>query len=313
MTSSTQPCSTLSQNTPHDTAELNGTNLTTPSTLDQARAADQVDVRATEIDLIWATIRQEAQLEQQKGSCLSHFLDQVVFAPVRLEQALAGILSDKLATESLSKDRLQILIVQAFSQNPAVQQAIRRDLQAVVDRDPVAGGFLTPFLFFKGFQALQAYRVAHWHWQHGDRLLAVFLQNRISEVFGVDIHPAARIGAAILMDHATGIVVGETSVIEDNVSILHEVTLGGTGKQSGDRHPKVRQGVLIGAGAKILGNVEIGEGSKVGAGSVVLDSVPAHCTVAGVPARIVARAETSMPAIDMDQQFPHHFQDGSGI
>ncbi len=141
----------------------------------------------------------------------------------------------------------------------------------------------------------------------------MFLQNRSSEVFGVDIHPAARIGDGILMDHATSIVVGETAVIEDNVSILHEVTLGGTGKESGDRHPKVRQGVLIGAGAKILGNVEIGEGAKIGAGSVVLDSVPAHCTVAGVPARIVASKSTCMPALDMDQKFPHDFIDGSGI
>jgi serine O-acetyltransferase len=168
-------------------------------------------------------------------------------------------------------------------------------------------------IFFKGFQALQVHRVAHWHWNHNGRFLATYLQNRVSEIYGVDIHPAARIGAGILMDHATGIVVGETSVIEDNVSILHEVTLGGTGKQSGDRHPKVRQGVLIGAGAKILGNVEIGEGSKIGAGSVVLDSVPPHCTVAGVPARIVARRTTSIPAMEMDQQFPHHFEDGSGI
>jgi len=306
--SSTQPHSTLSQNTSHHAAEF-GAN-SNPAEPDRGIRTGSI---TSDVDLIWKSIQQEARREQQNGSCLSHFLDQVVFTPVRLEEALAGVLSDKLATERLSKDRLQVLIVHVFSQDAAVQDAIRRDLQAVVDRDPVAGGFLTPFLFFKGFQALQAYRVAHWHWQQGDRLLAVFLQNRISEVFGVDIHPAARIGAAILMDHATSIVIGETSVIEDNVSILHEVTLGGTGKQSGDRHPKVRQGVLIGAGAKILGNVEIGAGSKVGAGSVVLDSVPAHCTVAGVPARIVARSETCVPAIDMDQQFPHHFEDGSGI
>jgi serine O-acetyltransferase len=264
-------------------------------------------------DPIWTAIRREAREEEQRGSCLCLFLNKSVLEPTRLEDSLGGILSAKLATETVSEDRMKALISQAFTASSAIRAAIRSDLQAIVDRDPVAEGYLGPFVFFKGFQALQAYRVAHWYWNHGERFLAVFLQNRISEIYAVDIHPAARIGSGILMDHATGIVVGETSVIEDNVSILHEVTLGGTGKESGDRHPKVRQGVLIGAGSKILGNVEIGEGSKIGAGSVVLDAVPAHCTVAGVPARIVARNSSKNPAMDMDQQFPHHFEDGSGI
>jgi serine O-acetyltransferase len=264
-------------------------------------------------DPIWSMIQREAKEEECRGSCLCLFLNKSVLEPARLEDALSGILSSKLATDCVNRDRVKTLILQVFLECSATQLAIRQDLQAIVERDPVAGGYLRPFVFFKGFQALQAYRVAHWHWNHGSRFLAVFLQNRISEVFGVDIHPAARIGAGILMDHATGIVVGETSVIENNVSILHEVTLGGTGKQSGDRHPKVRQGVLIGAGAKILGNVEIGEGAKIGAGSVVLDPVPAHSTVAGVPARIVARNGAKVPAMEMDQQFPHHFEDGSGI
>ena len=264
-------------------------------------------------DRIWAAILREAKTEEQAGSCLCLFLNHAVLEPTHLEGALAGILSSKLAASTVTEDRMQSLILHVFTGVPSIQLAIRNDLQAIVDRDPVAGGFLRPFVFFKGFQALQAYRVAHWHWNHGSRFLAVFLQNRISEVFAVDIHPAARIGSGILMDHATGIVVGETSVIEDNVSILHEVTLGGTGKQSGDRHPKVRQGVLIGAGSKILGNVEIGAGAKIGAGSVVLDPVPPHCTVAGVPARIVARNSAKNPAMEMDQQFPHHFEDGSGI
>ncbi len=276
----------------------------------QANAPTPIDDAA---DPVWTAIRQEAKAEESQSSCLCLFLNKSVLEPLRLEDALGGILSSKLAMESVGEDRLKSLILQAFAACATMRTAIRRDLQAIVDRDPVAGGYLKPFVFFKGFQALQAYRVAHWHWNHGGRFLAVFLQNRISEVFGVDIHPAARIGSGILMDHATGIVVGETSVIEDNVSILHEVTLGGTGKQSGDRHPKVRQGVLIGAGSKILGNVEIGAGAKIGAGSVVLDSVPPHCTVAGVPARIVARNTTANPALEMDQQFPHHFEDGSGI
>jgi len=266
-----------------------------------------------EDDPIWSAIRAEATAEEQGGSCLHLFLNKTILEMPSLEDALSGMISSKLATDCIGVDRMRSLVLQAFEACPAIRLAIRRDLLAIVDRDPVAGGFLKPFVFFKGFQALQTHRVAHWHWHHQGRLLATYLQNRASEIFSVDVHPAARIGSGILMDHATGIVVGETSVIEDNVSILHEVTLGGTGKQSGDRHPKVREGVLIGAGAKILGNVEIGKGSKIGAGSVVLDSVPPHCTVAGVPARIVARRTTSVPAMEMDQQFPHHFEDGSGI
>ena len=264
-------------------------------------------------DPIWQSIRDEAKSELRRGSGLSLFLTKRIIEPTTLEQALGRILSEKLASEMVGEEQLRSFLTVPILACAAIQMAIRNDLQAIVERDPVASGYLGPFLFFKGFQALQAYRASHWHWNKGDRFLAVFLQNRISEIYAVDIHPAARIGSGILMDHATGIVVGETSVIENNVSILHEVTLGGTGKQSGDRHPKVRQGVLIGAGSKILGNVEIGEGAKIGAGSVVLDAVPPHCTVAGVPARIVARNSPKMPAMEMDQQFPHLFEEGSGI
>ena len=222
-------------------------------------------------------------------------------------------MSSKLATECVNPALLRSLFDQAYASCPSVGEAIRNDLRAIRDRDPASRGFLIPFLFFKGFQALQAYRVAHWLWGNDRQLLATHLQNRTSEVFGVDIHPAAKIGSGLLMDHGTAIVIGETSVIEDDVSILHEVTLGGTGKDVGDRHPKVRRGVLIGAGAKVLGNIEIGEGAKIGAGSVVLDPVPPHCTVAGVPSRIVGRLATKMPALEMDQQFPHRHAEGSGI
>jgi serine O-acetyltransferase len=200
---------------------------------------------------------------------------------------------------------LRALIDQAFDASPAIGQAIRIDLQAVRDRDPASRGMLAPFLYFKGFHALEAYRIANWFWRQERQLLAVHIQSRVSEVFGVDIHPAARIGSGILIDHATGIVIGETAVIEDNVSILHGVTLGGTGKETGDRHPKIRQGVMIGAGAKVLGNLEVGAGAKIAAGSVVLDAVPPHCTVAGIPARVVGRPAVESPAFDMDQQFPH--------
>lgn len=263
-------------------------------------------------DPIWTAIRAEAWAEAEFDSYLRIFLSKTILKNKRLENSLSLILSSKFATDCVNPALLHSRIDAAFATD-SVGKAIRHDLQAIRDRDPASRGYLAPFLFFKGFHVLQAYRVAHWLWNEGQQLFAVHLQNRISELFAVDIHPAAQIGSGILMDHATGIVIGETAVIEDNVSLLHDVTLGGTGKESGDRHPKVRQGVLIGAGAKVLGNVEIGVGAKIGAGSVVLDAVPAHCTVAGVPARIVARGAAAMPALEMDQQFPHHHAEGSGI
>lgn len=264
-------------------------------------------------DPIWLAVRAEAWSEEERDPFLRQFLTSTILKNRKLEDALSQILSCKLANECVNPALLRSLFDQAFASCPTVGQSIRNDLAAIRDRDPASRGFLIPFLFFKGFQALQSYRVAHWLWSHDRQLLAIHMQNRISEVFGVDIHPAAKIGSGVLIDHGTGVVIGETSVIDDDVSILHEVTLGGTGKDTGDRHPKVRRGVLIGAGAKVLGNIEIGEGAKVGAGSVVLDAVPAHCTVAGVPARIVGRLGTKLPALEMDQQFPHRHEDGSGI
>jgi serine O-acetyltransferase len=264
-------------------------------------------------DPIWTAIRAEAWSEEERDPILRKYLRDTILKSRRLEDALSLQLSAKLATESVYPMILQALVDHVYKNCPISAAAIRADLQAVADRDPAARGFLVPFLYFKGFHALQAYRVAHWYWNQGRHLLAIHLQNRISEVYAVDIHPAAKIGSGILIDHGTGIVIGETTVIEDNVSLLHEVTLGGTGKEQGDRHPKVRQGVLIGAGAKVLGNIEIGEGAKIAACSVVLDPVPPHCTVAGIPARIVKRAQSGVPALEMDQQFPHVLTDGSGI
>jgi len=263
-------------------------------------------------DPIWTAIRAEAWSEEERDPILRKFLKETILKSRRLEDALSLQLSSKLATESVYPMILRALIDQSFDSSPAIGQAVRVDLQAIRDRDPASRGFLAPFLYFKGFHALQAYRVANWFWTQQRQLLAVHLQNRISEVFGVDIHPAARIGSEVLVDHATGIVIGESAVIEDNVSMLHGVTLGGTGKETGDRHPKIRQGVLIGAGASILGNLEIGPGAKIAAGSVVLDPVPAHCTVAGIPARIVGRPAVEAPALEMDQQFPHQ-NIGEGI
>lgn len=264
-------------------------------------------------DVIWATIRQEVAREVEREPILAGFLHATILNHARLEDALSFHLAGKLATLSLSAMLIRELIDETFEASPSIVEATRCDLQAIRDRDPASHSYLEPFLYFKGFHALQSYRVAHWLWQQDRRTLAIHLQNRISEVFGVDIHPAARLGTGILIDHGTGVVIGETAVVEDNVSLLHEVTLGGTGKALGDRHPKVRRGVLIGAGAKILGNVEIGEGAKIGAGSVVLDDVPSHRTVAGVPAEIVGTPEVEEPALDMNQQFPHSHSEGSGI
>jgi serine O-acetyltransferase len=265
-------------------------------------------------DSIWRAIREEVAREAEREPMLAGFLHATVLKHTRLEDALSFHLAGKLATPTLSSMLIREVIDEAFSSEPAIREATRTDICAVRERDPAAHNCCyVPLLYFKGFHALQSYRVAHWLWTQQRHSLAMSLQNRISEVFGVDIHPAARLGKGILIDHGTGVVIGETAVVEDNVSMLHEVTLGGTGKQVGDRHPKVRHGVLIGTGAKILGNVEIGAGAKVAAGSVVLDDVPPHCTVAGVPARIVGRPEVAEPALEMDHSLPHVHAEGSGI
>ena len=202
----------------------------------------------------------------------------------------------------VSQVRLREMFDEVHARDPSIGEGARADLQAVRDRDPALETFYPALLFFKGYHALQAYRIANRLWSEGRELAALLVQSRMAQVYGVDIHPAARIGSGIMIDHATGVVVGETAVIEDDVSILHEVTLGGTGKETGDRHPKVRAGVLIGAGAKLLGNVEIGAGAKVGAGSVVLADVPSHRTVVGVPAEVVGTPDSETPALTMDHR-----------
>lgn len=251
---------------------------------------------------IWSSIRETAVQRAASEPMLASFLHATILNHERFEDAVSFHLAGKLASSTLSAMQIREVILEAMTRDPAIAVAVCTDIRAVQDRDPAVKCSLVPLLFLKGLHALIGYRVAHWLWKQGRELLALHFQNRISEVFGVDIHPAARIGQGILMDHATSIVIGETAVIEDDVSLLHEVTLGGTGKASGDRHPKVRRGVLIGAGAKILGNVEIGEGAKVGAGSVVLKNVPPHCTVAGIPAVVVGKPCTSSPALEMDHE-----------
>ncbi|MFZ4396309.1 MAG: serine O-acetyltransferase [Kiritimatiellia bacterium] len=252
-------------------------------------------------DPVWPRLVREANDAAQREPALAGFLETAVSSHCTLEQALGRYLAGKLASPHLTADVVEEIFREALTDSSAIGDAVRQDLCAVPERDPAARTLLTPFLFFKGFQSLQCYRMAHWLWSQGRTTTALFLQSRISEVFAVDIHPAARIGKGILMDHGTGVVIGETAVVGDGVSMLHEVTLGGTGKEAGDRHPKVESNVLIGAGAKILGNIRIGEGSKVAACSVVLSSVPPFSTVAGIPARIVGRPKVSDPARVMDQ------------
>jgi serine O-acetyltransferase len=253
-------------------------------------------------DPIWKTIRQEAEEDARCEPMLASFLYSVVLNHKRLEDALSFILASKLGSSTLTAVTLRDLIDEAFTNDPEIGVAVRADIEAVVTRDPACRGYSVPLLYFKGFHSLQAHRVAHFYWTRDRKPLALYLQSRISEVFAVDIHPGARLGKGMFFDHATSIVIGETAVVDDDFSMLHEVTLGGTGKAGGDRHPKIRKGVMIGAGAKILGNVVIGEGAKIGAGSVVLEDVPAHCTVVGVPAEPVGYPAHALPALEMDQR-----------
>ncbi len=252
---------------------------------------------------LWKAIRHEVQLRADFEPIMSTFFHATVLNHDTFEGALSFLLAGKLDSPVVSSMAIREIIEEAYVQEPAIIRAAEIDIKAIRDRDPACNSYSTPLLFYKGFHALQSYRVAHWLWGQERHSLAFFFQNQVSAMFGVDIHPAARIGCGIMFDHATGLVVGETAVIEDDVSMLHGVTLGGTGKDQGDRHPKVRRGVLIGAAASIIGNIEIGEGAKVGAGSVVMKNVPPHVTVAGVPAEVIGKPKGKNPAEDVDQSF----------
>jgi serine O-acetyltransferase len=218
-----------------------------------------------------------------------------------LERALAYRMSLKLASPEMSEQILREIADEAYDDDPSLIEAARADLVAVNERDPACNRYIQPILYFKGFQAMQAYRIGHWLWKQERHDMAFFFQMRISEAFGIDIHPAARVGQGIMMDHAHSIVIGGTAVVGDNVSILQSVTLGGTGKEDGDRHPKIGDGVLIGAGAKVLGNIKVGHCSRIAAGSVVLQEVPPCTTVAGVPAKVVGEAGCAQPSVSMNQ------------
>ncbi len=251
---------------------------------------------------LWQKARAEAELKVSEEPILGSYFHATILNHASFGAALSFRLASKLDNPMLPTMLIRQVIEEAISDDPTILEAAETDVLASFARDPACDDLTTPFLFHKGFHALQAHRIAHWLWLHDRRTLAQFFQSQISVGLGVDIHPAARIGRGLMLDHATGIVVGETAVIDDDVSVLHSVTLGGTGKETGDRHPKIRRGVLLAAGCKIIGNIEVGEGAKVGAGSVVLHDVPAHVTVAGVPAVIVGKSREESPALDMDQR-----------
>ncbi|HEX6865650.1 MAG TPA: serine O-acetyltransferase [Caulobacteraceae bacterium] len=249
---------------------------------------------------VWASLRNEAERAAREEPALASLLNTVILSHDHLADALSFQLARKLGDQELSAMSAREIADEAFAADHSLVAAAEADLRAVYERDPASKGYVQPFLFFKGFLALQTHRVAHWLWEHSRTTLALHLQSQASQVFGVDIHPAARVGRGIFVDHGTGIVIGETAVVGDDVSMLHGVTLGGTGAERGDRHPKIGRGVLLGAGAKVLGNIEIGEYAKIASGSVVLKPVPAHCTAAGVPARLINCPSCNEPARAMD-------------
>ncbi|KAF5474966.1 hypothetical protein F2P56_006818 [Juglans regia] len=256
-----------------------------------------------EQDVLWLKIREEALHDIEQEHVLHEYYYSSILSHVSLESALADHLGMKLGNAHIASDTLKGILLSVFAEDQEIRRAIRDDLRAVRERDPACLGYAHCLLNFKGFLACQVHRAAHKLWSKGRKAMAVLLQSRTSEVFTVDIHPGARIGGGVLLDHATGIVIGETAIIGDNVTILHNVTLGGTGKLSGDRHPKIGDGVFIGAGAKVLGNIVIGEGAKIGAGAVVLKDVPPKATSVGNPARLIGGKQKPIKL--------HHFLEDS--
>ncbi len=253
------------------------------------------------LDPVWDRIRSDAKASISAEPLIGGMVHATILHHDTLESALAYRFAMKLASGEMSEQLLREIADEAYANDPSLGEAARADLTAVYERDPACHSVLQPLLFFKGFQAVQAYRIGHWLWAAKRRDLAYFIQARVSEIFGIDIHPNARIGKGLMIDHAHSIVIGETATVGDNVSMLHSVTLGGTGKEDDDRHPKIGDGVLIGAGAKVLGNIRVGNCSRIAAGSVVLREVPPCTTVAGVPAKIVGEAGCDQPALTMDQ------------
>lgn len=257
--------------------------------------------KITALDPVWVHVREEAEAVAASEPALAGLIFGNILNHESLESAVAHRISDRLDHDAVDGDLIRHAFGEMYADQPAMSEALRADLVAVYDRDPACDRFIEPVLYFKGFHAIQTQRLSHWLFKRNRADFAFYLQSRASEVFQVDVHPAVPLGKGLFIDHATGVVIGGTAVIEDDVSILQNVTLGGTGKESGDRHPKIRHGVLIGAGAKILGNIEVGHCSRVASGSVVLSAVPANSTVAGVPARVVGQAGCAEPSRTMDQ------------
>lgn len=255
------------------------------------------------MDKLWPMIVREARDRAQRETRIAPFLRQAIFSFASWRDAYREWLANRLEGPGYPRPILREVVAEPIELDPVIGQAAAADLRAVRERDPACTALYVPFLFYKGYHALQLHRIAHWHWWHHHQATAYMLQHRCAEVLSVDIHPAARIGSGILLDHATGFVAGETAVIEDGVSLLHGITLGGRGQEGGDRHPKVRRGASIGAGAMILGNVEVGPEAKIGAGSIVLKSVPSCATAVGVSARVTSSSRTahSGPVLCMPQ------------
>ena len=267
------------------------------------------DCLAGKVDPVWDRLRAEAEAIVQAEPAIAGFILSAILHQPSLEAAIIHRVASRLGHAAVPADIIEQIFLEAVEDDRTIGAAMRADISAVMDRDPVVTRAIEPVLYFKGFHAIQTHRLAHWLWKRGRQDFALYLQSRSSDTFQTDIHPAARIGRGIFLDHATGLVVGATAVIEDNVSMLQDVTLGGTGKERGDRHPKIRHGVLIGAGAKILGNIEVGHCARIAAGSVVLKPVPHNATVAGVPAKVIGTAGCEEPARAMD----HRFAEADGI
>jgi serine O-acetyltransferase len=263
----------------------------------QLKSAHRLDT----VDPVWTRIRGEAEEVARREPELASFIYSSILHHDAFEQAVVHRIAERLDHPDVSGELIRQAYADALEDDPAIGDAFRADIVATVDRDPAAHRYIDPLLYFKGFHAIQTHRLAHWLWKKGRKDFALYLQSRSSSVFQTDINPNAQIGRGIFLDHATGLVVGETAAIDDDVSILHGVTLGGTGKEDEDRHPKIRRGVMIGAGAKILGNIEVGHCARVAAGSVVLKAVPHNTTVAGVPAKVVGEAGCAEPSRTMDQ------------
>ncbi|NTI46361.1 serine O-acetyltransferase [Agrobacterium rhizogenes] len=282
------------------------TQTAQPETFERDEALTKTQIGKAAIahtsgEVLWTTLCVEALKVADSDPRLAKAMTSNILAHPSFAHGLACRFSETLANRDVDANVLASLSLDVFQSSPQILASAALDLQAVYDRDPSTSELLIPFLYFKGFLALQGHRIANWLWRNNKKHMARHIQSRTCAVLSIDIHPAAHMGNGIMLDHGNGLVIGETAVVDDDVSILQDVTLGGTGKETGDRHPKIRRGALIGAGAKILGNIEIGVGAKVGAGSVVVSAVSAHTSVAGVPARVVGRPKSDLPGVTMEQ------------